>query len=134
MEFKVEARSKRHRTFISAILPSMIDQLGLTNSKKCLVVMVDKDVTQMGMTVNLDPLDAYVVSIKPQSLQSIGLTLAHEMVHVRQMAKGFLKPKGNGVNLWCGKRYGKRTKYLDMPWELDAFARQEIVLRRAFEL
>ena len=64
------------------------------------------------------------------TIKSIGITLAHEMVHVRQMAKGILKIK-NGVNYWCGKRYTKRTKYLDQPWEQDAFARQEIVFRKA---
>jgi hypothetical protein len=46
------------------------------------------------------------------------------------MAKGILKIK-NGVNYWCGKRYTKRTKYLDQPWEQDAFARQELVFRKA---
>jgi len=55
------------------------------------------------------------------------------MVHVKQLAKGTLKPLGSGVNIWAGKKYSKKTKYLDMPWELDAFARQEIILRRAIE-
>ena len=68
MEFKVEAASHLRRKFLTAIMPSMIEQLGLTNSKKAVVV-----------------------------------------------------------------KYGKKTKYLDMPWELDAFARQEIILRRAIE-
>jgi hypothetical protein len=48
------------------------------------------------------------------------------------MAKGFLKSK-NGYNYWCGKKYSKRTKYLDMPWEQDAFGRQEIIFRKAIE-
>ena len=133
MEFTVEAASHLRRKFITAMMPSMIRQLGLENSKKCVVVLVEEDCAPMGMTVNIDVLDAYVISISPQSIKSIGVTLAHEMVHVRQLARGLLKPKGNGVNFWCGKRYGKKTKYMDMPWELDAFARQEIILRRALE-
>ena len=44
-----------------------------------------------------------------------------------------LKPMGNGVNIWRGKKYTKKTKYLNMPWELDAFSRQEIVFRRAID-
>lgn len=85
------------------------------------------------MTVPVDILDSYVVVISPKlKLKELGLTLAHEMVHVRQMAKGFLKSK-NGYNYWCGKRYSKKTKYLDMPWEQDAFARQEIIFRKAIE-
>jgi uncharacterized protein YjaZ len=131
MDYLVEAHSKQKKQFIEAILPSMIDQLGLTNTRKSLVIRLEKDCEQMGYTVPVDILDSYVVVIKPtMSIKSIGLTLAHEMVHVRQMAKGILKIK-NGVNYWCGKRYSKRTKYLDQPWEQDAFARQELVFRKA---
>lgn len=134
MEFKVEAASHMRRKFLTAIMPSIISQLGLTNSKKAVVVKVeDTGSDNMGCTINFDPIDSYLIVIKPASLKSLALTLAHEMVHVRQMAKGILKPQGNGVNIWAGKRYGKKTAYMDMPWELDAFARQEIILRRAIE-
>ena len=131
MDYLVESRSKQKKQFIEAILPSMVKQLGLTNTKKSLLIRLEKDCEGMGYTVPVDILDSYVVIIKPtMSIKSIGITLAHEMVHVRQMAKGILKIK-NGVNYWCGKRYTKRTKYLDQPWEQDAFARQEIVFRKA---
>ena len=131
MDYLVEAHSKQKKQFIEAILPSMIKQLGLTNTRKSLLIRLEKDCEGMGYTVPVDILDSYVVIIKPSmSIKSIGVTLAHEMVHVRQMAKGILKIK-NGVNYWCGKRYTKRTKYLDQPWEQDAFARQEIVFRKA---
>ena len=131
MDYLVEARIKQKKQFIEAILPSMVKQLGLTNTKKSLLIRLEKDCEGMGYTVPVDILDSYVVIIKPtMTIKSIGITLAHEMVHVRQMAKGILKIK-NGVNYWCGKRYTKRTKYLDQPWEQDAFARQEIVFRKA---
>ena len=61
-------------------------------------------------------------------------TLAHEMVHVRQLAKGLMKFLPNQARIWKGKRYSNKTHYLDQPWELDAFARQEIVFRKAIEL
>lgn len=134
MEFKVEARSHMRRKFLTHIMPSIIDQLGLTNSRKAVLVKVEDDGSDnQGSTINLDFVDSYLVILKPASIKSLGVTLAHEMVHVRQMAKGMLVPKPNGVNVWCGKRYGKKTKYLDMPWEIDAFAKQEIVLRRAID-
>jgi uncharacterized protein YjaZ len=131
MDYLVESRSKQKKQFIEAILPSMVKQLGLTNTRKSLLIRLEKDCEGMGYTVPVDILDSYVVIIKPSmSIKSIGVTLAHEMVHVRQMAKGILKIK-NGVNYWCGKRYTKRTKYLDQPWEQDAFARQEIIFRKS---
>jgi len=133
MDYLVDARSRTKKKFIEAILPSMIEQLGLNKTKKSLVIRLEQDCEGMGYTVPVDILDSYVVVIKPtMSIKAIGVTLAHEMVHVRQFAKGFLKVK-NGVNYWCGKRYTKRTKYLDQPWEQDAFARQEIVFRKAIE-
>lgn len=134
MEFKIQAASHLRRKFLGAIMPSMIEQLGLLNSKKAVLVIVeDTKTSNMGCTVNIDALDSYVILIKPASLKSIGLTLAHEMVHVRQLAKGMLKPMSNGVNIWRGKKYTKKTKYLNMPWELDAFSRQEILFRRAID-
>jgi hypothetical protein len=77
-------------------------------------------------------LDTYVIALSPAKWQDLGVTLAHEMVHVRQLAKGMLRVEG-GNKWWMGKKYSKRTKYLDMPWELDAFSRQEILFRRALE-
>jgi len=129
MEFLVEGSPKKVE-FVKAILPSMIRQLGLTNSRKSLVVRIANECDGMGMTVPIDGLDSYVVVVRPMKLKELGLTLAHEMVHVRQMARGILKAV-KGTNYWCGKKYGKRTAYLDQPWEQDAFARQEIIFRKA---
>jgi hypothetical protein len=134
MEYKVEG-SVRNRKFIEAILPSMFKQLGLENSRKAVVIRVaDECGEDKGITVDLSELTGcYMVVIKPhRNLKEIGLTLAHEMVHVRQLAKGILKHR-KSCNIWAGKKYGKNTAYLDMPWEIDAFSRQELILRRAFE-
>jgi len=67
------------------------------------------------------------------SLINMATTLAHEMVHVRQLAKGQLKYLPREAKLWMGRRYTSKTRYLDQPWEQDAFARQEIIVRRAIE-
>lgn len=134
MEIKIEA-SKRTHKFIEAILPSMITQLKLESSRKVLLIRVANECgDNLGATVDLGINLGYVVIIKPRrSLKEIGLTLAHEMVHVKQMAKGTLKTRKTGTYIWAGKRFSKKTEYLNMPWEIEAFSRQEIILRRAFE-
>lgn len=133
MEFKVEGTSAKKRKFVEAILPSVIEQLGLTRSRKAVVIRLESDCDGMGMTIPIDLLDSYMVVIQSKmSFKDIGLTLAHEMVHVRQMARGTLKTV-NGTQYWAGRRYTKRTKYLDQPWEQDAFARQEIIFRKAID-
>ena len=141
MEYKVEASSAKVQKFLDAIMPSIIEQVGLTKSRKAVLVKVTDDIQEgmEGATLNMEFADCYLVLIKPTkrvtkiSLLNMALTLAHEMVHVRQLAKGIMKFLPNNERVWMGKRYSKKTKYLDMPWELDAFARQEIVLRKAIE-
>jgi hypothetical protein len=134
MQYKIEG-SIRNKKFLDALMPSLIKQLGLCNTRKVLVVNIEHtDSSAYGYTIALNFLDAYVIVIKPtRKLKEMGLTLAHEMVHVRQMAKGILKDGPNKTKVWAGKQYSKKTKYLDMPWELDAFARAEILFRRAME-
>lgn len=135
MEYKVDG-SPRNKKFVEAILPSMITQLKLENCTKAVVIRIkDECDDNQGITVDLSELTGcYMVVIKPtRKLKDIGLTLAHEMVHVKQLAKGILKNKQNGVNIWAGKRYTNKIAYLDMPWEIEAFSKQELILRRAFE-
>ena len=126
--------SRRNKKFVQAILPSMITQLKLDASRKSLVIRIEDDGSaNMGSTVSLNEWDSYVVVLKPhKALKDIGFTLAHEMVHVRQLAKGILRTVKNG-HVWAGKRYSNKVPYLDQPWEQDAFARQEIIFRRAIE-
>lgn len=63
----------------------------------------------------------------------IASAMAHEMVHVKQFAKGTLKYnpedcetvwwRGYPVNLSC-------VEYIDRPWEIEAYSKQEILVRR----
>ena len=134
MEIKVEG-SRRNKKFVEAMLPSMLRQLKIENCSKALLIRIaDECENNQGLTLDLSAATgAYLVVIKPQrNLLQLGLTLAHEMVHVKQLAKGKLKQKRSG-HTWMGKMYGKKTPYLDQPWEIEAFSKQELILRRAFE-
>ena len=63
------------------------------------------------------------------------LNLAHEMVHVKQIAKGHYAGKclrnGKVVPTWKGKVV--QAKYLDRPWEIEAFKRESILAEMLFE-
>jgi hypothetical protein len=141
MEYEVEASNQKSKKFLDSLMPSIIEQLGLTNSRKAVLVKVTDDIPDgmAGATLNISFADCYLVLIRSAkrltktSLLDMALTLSHEMVHVRQLAKGQMKFLPKNGRVWMGKTYSKKTKYLDQPWELDAFARQEIVLRRAIE-
>jgi hypothetical protein len=141
MEYDVDASSPKVKKFLASLMPSFIEQLGLTNSKRAVLVKVTKDVDDefQGATHNIEFADCYLVLLKapkrstPIALLEMAGTLAHEMVHVKQLAKGQMKFLPNEVKIWKGKKYTKKTKYLDMPWEIDAFSKQEILLRRAID-
>ena len=134
MEYIIVTRSKRTKAFFERIVPRMIKELKLTRSRKTVMIKVTNTEVgdHEGATAPLDVIDSYVVLIKPRSLKDMGITLAHEMVHVKQLAKGTLK-QVNGVNYWNGKRYRKNHKYLNLPWEIEAFSRQELLFRKVIE-
>ena len=133
MNFYVEAGAKT-KQYIESLLPSMITQLKLDGSRQHLQVIVDRDNEHSGQTIPLKGVATILVVIKPtRNLVELGITLAHEMTHVAQFAKGHLKPTAKG-RTWKGKFYKADHPYLDQPWEIQAFARQEIVFRRAIEL
>ena len=138
MEYLVQARNKRTKEFIEAILPSMIKQLKLTNSKKALFVKVSKSDIEgdnMGQTAYIHAVDGIVVIINPQSREKMGLTLAHEMVHVKQIAKGQysgrLAPNGKVLACWRGKPV--KAAYLKRPWEVEAYNRQNALAEMMIE-
>jgi hypothetical protein len=50
--------------------------------------------------------------------------LAHELVHLKQMAKGEMKDKyvkSRYVTVWRGDWYEDDVNYWDQPWELEAY-------------
>jgi len=134
MEYLIETKSKRIKALFEIIVPRMLKELKLTRSRKTLLIKVCRDGIDghEGSTVALDPIDSYVVLIKPKNLKEMGITLAHEMVHVKQLAKGTLK-QVDGVNYWNGKRYRKNHRYLNLPWEIEAFSKQELLFRKTLE-
>ena len=133
MEYHIEAGAKTRR-YIEAVLPSMLTQLGLDRSRRLLVIKVDPDLAEMGTTIPLMGINTMLVVLKPnRNWVTLGVTLAHELTHVAQFAKGYLKPTAKGT-MWKGRLYKRNHPYLDQPWEIQAFAKQEIVFRRAIEL
>jgi hypothetical protein len=66
-------------------------------------------------------------------LERLVLTIAHEMVHVKQYARGHIKHKlGKKTKYWMGKP--NRKKYYEQPWELEAFAKERILANKIFQI
>lgn len=132
MDVILDIKSKRTRIFLEALLPSMLDQLKLATSKKQVLITTMPDCHEDGLTIQIPNSDTIMIVMNSRTkLMQLGLTLAHELVHVAQMARGLLKPAKRGGNIWAGKYYPKSTPYLDRPWEVQAFSKQELLLRKA---
>lgn len=59
--------------------------------------------------------------------------LAHEMIHVKQMATGQLKDVSinrESVVLWCGVVYEHDVSYWDQPWEIEAYGLQNSLVAK----
>ena len=133
MEFYVETRSAKTRKFIEAILPSMLEQMKLTKNKRLLHIKFDRDFEDLGTMVPMLGIDTFLIVIKPtRNLHELGVTLAHELIHVAQVAKGKLRFVPRGC-VWQGKFYNRQVPYLSKPWEIQAFREQELLFRRAVE-
>jgi hypothetical protein len=133
MEYYIETRSVKTRKFIEAILPSMLEQTKLTNNKRLLHIKFDRDFEDLGTMVPLLGIDTFLIVIKPtRNMHELGVTLAHELIHVAQVAKGKLRFVPRGC-IWQGKFYNRKVSYLSKPWEVQAFREQELLFRRAVE-
>jgi hypothetical protein len=70
---------------------------------------------------------------KGKSVRETLMTIAHEMVHIKQFCMGELKdglvPATTSV--WKGKIINeKSTDYWDLPWEIEAFGREKGMYHR----
>ncbi len=79
---------------------------------------------------------------EPLEQEQIYRNIAHEMIHAEQMITGKLENVGLqlvqtgdcqslvNVCIWNGETH-TNTKYDDQPWEIDAYAREEEVMKEA---
>lgn len=128
MKFTVHCRSKKTKQFLENLVQDLIKELKIGKSRKELIVSVSAKCEHSGLAVDLGNV-LFLGLRNKMSPVELAVALCHEMVHVKQMSKGQLKQDATGF-VWVGKRFKQNTPYLDRPWEVEAFARQELILRK----
>lgn len=136
MEIQIVTRSPAKRTLLKAVTALYAQLLKIENSKFSVVVsMVPGFAKEMGMNGAACLVEDKVVAVAIDSrlsMEQMLITLAHEMVHVKQHAKGQLKSRitrrGKVVVSWMGRDYN--THYFDSPWELEAFSRERVMANK----
>jgi len=64
---------------------------------------------------------------RKQGLFAIASTILHEMVHAKQYARREI----DGVNMmWRGEPVAEGTDYSELPWEVEAYKMQDILLSK----
>ena len=140
MEITVLSRSKDKRELIKAVASLYAEKLNVDNSKYELTIA-----TVSGLA-KADKINGGVCLIGPKFLlmtldsrldiEQLMITLAHEMVHVKQYAKGQLKVKynrkGNPTFLWRGRKF--KESYYDQPWEIEAFSKERVLANRVAQI
>lgn len=131
MEIQVLSRSKDKRGLISAVALFYAQELKLHRSKCSLsITTVPGLLKSTGIRGGITQLSKYELSIAVDSrlpLETLLITLAHEMVHAKQYALGQLKIGKRGY-IWLGKEY--KTTYYESPWELQAFGLERILANK----
>ena len=129
MNWKIELRSSNIRNLLESAMPHIVNQLNLNRNKCSVMVICDRDLTHSGLTIPNILDNEHLIVLRPSRNPAfVFSSLCHEMVHIAQTATGRLK----GWR-WCGKKWPKNTPYMNRPWELDAYSKQEILLRRTLD-
>lgn len=80
----------------------------------------------LGYCLETDDNRTFEIEIdKTQSLRDVLITICHEMVHVKQYARGELYESTlKGMHRWKGSWMKKDPDYWDQPWEIEAMGRE----------
>ena len=123
-----------HRKFlVETSIEFFIKELGLDRSRYTLTVIQDPTLAQeencQGLVFRIGPQDLAMVLYSRLKGQDLVETIAHEMVHVKQLARGTLNSvtsRGRTQHFWRGKKV-KEMAYHRRPWEVEAFQLERLL-------
>lgn len=140
MEIIVNTKSAAKRELLLAVSNLYVRLLKIERSRFLVTIdLVDgfcKSTGWNGAVTMIEPTHAAIELDSRLKLDQLLITLAHEMVHVKQRAKGQLKNHvtrtGREVTLWLGKEY--KMDYYESPWEIEAFSRERLLANKVAQI
>ena len=131
-------RKSDRKDFIEGLIQLFIRELKLERSKMELVVFTKKGFEkETGAAGVVYPYSETLITMDLDSqlpVEKLIDVLSHEMVHVKQIAKGQLKYKGKKI-YWKGKYVNhKKVSYYDHPWEHEAWKNQKILASKVWKI
>lgn len=140
MEIKIISRSPSRKALIEALVKFYAKELKLENSSYKLIVStipnLVKNDSMRGM-VFLSEENSLMMGIDSRlDISVMFATVAHEMVHVKQYAKGQLKlysKRNSHVGYtWLGKRI--KSDPFNSPWEIEAYSKEVILANKVTQM
>jgi hypothetical protein len=131
----IEVQAKRNKKSIERFANAVARELRIVGSKALLLITLRKDVRSEygadGITMQFGNL-YWIVLQSSMSLDNIGRTLAHEMIHVKQFIRGAMKILEGGLRSWMGKIVDfEKTPWLEHPWEIQAMSMEVLLYHQA---
>lgn len=134
MKIETHSRSRVRQCAIQNLAEAFALLLNLGRSRKTLsiytVPRLRRDTGDMGRTVKPDDDNIAILLDSRLSDERMLVTLAHEMVHVRQLARGQLKPGAYGRRagywIWQGRRVDDGDRL--PPWEQEAYKMEGLLV------
>ncbi len=127
---KIKTRKFKNRELIKLIKYAAnfyADILIPKQKHKIYLNIFANDISADGYCTCMDTYDFEIEIHKDLKFEHMMITLAHEMVHLKQYATKQLKSKfvkGTPVDTWKGTKY-RNIKYKEQPWEKEAMQLEE---------
>jgi hypothetical protein len=136
MEIKTLSYSKNRKEIIQKCAEFFADELNLKNSTYKVFICTDptlmRERRNNGVACKTGDKEITIAVDSRLPIKKLFYTLAHEMVHAKQFARGQYRSEkarnGKYRKYWCGKRV--IADYVDQPWEIEAFSRESILVER----
>ena len=113
------------------------NELKLQNSRYSLIVVPKRRMSvEEGVRGSVFKLGPTVIGMSIDTaldIERLIIALAHEMVHVKQYARGQIT-HGKNLNsrFWMGKKF--KGHYYDLPWEVEAFSKERVLANKVFQI
>jgi len=137
MDIQVLARKSASKMLVETCLQVFRNELKLQNSRYSLIVIPERGMSgRDGIRGSVFKLAPTVIGMNIDTaldIERLIIALAHEMVHVKQYARGQIT-HGKNLNsrFWMGKKF--KGHYYDLPWEVEAFSKERVLANKVFQI
>ena len=137
MDIQVMARNSASKMLVETCLQVFRNELKLQNSRYSLIVIPERGMSAKegvrGSVFKIGPTVIGMCIDTALDIERLIIALAHEMVHVKQYARGQIT-HGKNLNsrFWMGKKF--KGHYYDLPWEVEAFSKERVLANKVFQI